>query len=105
MPSKKHIHTYERRKTPKGASDKQIYYRCLDPECSHRIVREDLFGKRAQCPYCGELYILNPRTLRLKLPHCGCSGLEVKPAIDTDELMEKILKLQQEKFNRDALSE
>jgi hypothetical protein len=105
MPSKKHIHTYERRKTPKGANDKQVYYRCLDPECSHRIVREDLFGKRAQCPYCGDLYILDPRKLRLKLPHCGCRGLEAKPEIDTDELMEQILKLQQEKFNKDALSE
>lgn len=109
MPSKKHIHTYERRQPPKGMSSNQTYYRCLDPDCSHRIVREDLFGKRATCPYCGETYILDPRKLRLKLPHCGCRGAESETLtnlrLDPAQLMENLLKLKQDRFNKDATGE
>jgi hypothetical protein len=107
MPSKKHIHTYERRAIPKGMECKQVYYRCIDPDCSHRIVREDLFGKRATCPYCGEPYILDPRKLRAKLPHCGCKNLNDEQRedikIDPSELLTDLMKLKQEKFN--AVSE
>jgi hypothetical protein len=105
MPSKKHIHTYERRQQPKGIESKQVYFRCVDPDCSHRILREDLFGKRANCPFCGEAYILDPRMLRLKLPHCGCRSLDqeqlsnIKLKLDPKELLENMLKLKQEKFN------
>lgn len=105
MPSKKHIHTYERRPKPKGINSEQVYFRCIDPDCSHRILREDLFGKRANCPFCGEAYVLDPRMLRLKTPHCGCRGLDqeqlssIKLKLDPKELLENMLKLKQEKFN------
>jgi hypothetical protein len=101
MPSKKHIHTYERRSKPKGVASDRVYFRCVDPDCSHHIIREDLFGKRANCPFCGEAYILEPRTLRLKLPHCGCRGTSDEPkiVIDPAQLIEDMLKMKQEKFN------
>jgi len=105
MPSKNHIHTYERRKKPKGIKSDQVFYRCIDPDCSHRVLREDLFGKRANCPNCGESYILDPRILRLKLPHCGCNKLdaeqlqEIKENVTPERIMEDLLKLTQENFN------
>lgn len=106
MPSKKHLHTYEKRPKVKGEKSGVTIYRCIDPDCSHKIVREDLFGKRANCPYCGEPYILNPRILRLKLPHCGCrqlaeQGIDVK--IDAMDITNILLRQKKERL--DAISE
>lgn len=103
---KKHIHTYERRPKIKGATSSIVVFKCIDPDCSHREVRENLFGKRANCPFCGESFVLDPRILRNKLPHCGCKKLSeghleaIRDFAETD-IYANILKLKQDKFNRE----
>lgn len=46
MPSLNHLHTYERTK-----SNREIY-RCIDPLCTSKDVRENLVGKAIICGKC-----------------------------------------------------
>lgn len=72
-------HIWER-----SISNKKIY-RCKHPDCSTYKDRAFLEGKRAECPKCGELYILTYAKLRNKLPTCDMCSKSPK----AEELREK----------------
>jgi hypothetical protein len=67
MPSKDHVHTYER-----IPSEKTTRYKCADPDCSHVIMKTQLKGKRSLCWGCGNAFILTSEHLKRARPHCGC---------------------------------
>lgn len=90
--SKKHLHTYERMK------DRPLFWRCVDPYCTHYTAKALVEGKAALCKYCGNQYIIDKYNLKLKIPHCAdCTrlgfGVE-KPRrraiVVADKLMGKI---------------
>ncbi len=65
MPSKDHLHIYER----VGADKSNARYRCIDPECTHYSTKDMIKGNKARCE-CGTTFILDSYCLGLKRPRC-----------------------------------
>lgn len=65
MPRKpKHFHCYKR-------LSNGISYRCTKEGCPHSISgREFLLGRKAECPYCGAIFVIDSDHLRRKVLHC-----------------------------------
>ena len=59
-----HLHVYRRIKGSK------TMYVCDHPDCTHRMTREYLVGKRALCPKCNQAYEIKRSSLTLARPHC-----------------------------------
>ena len=64
MPVKDHLHIYKR---VKGSRNE---YMCQDPDCTHKIQKKYMLGKRAACGICGKSFIITRQSLRLAMPHC-----------------------------------
>ncbi len=64
----KHIHSYRRKAL--GKDGHYIVYACTKPHCTHYVVPSLLDGKMAECPRCGEPFILGKSSLSLAVPHC-----------------------------------
>ncbi len=64
MPTLNHLHIYEQ------SRDNAKIMRCIHPDCMHFTTRNHIRGKRAQCPDCGQSFILTPEFVRMKRPHC-----------------------------------
>ena len=91
--SQKHYHCYKRMR------ERKAYYRCILPDCSHYLHKMYLKGKRALCPHCASLYIIEGRILEHAMLHCeSCTGVKkgsslAKKAKSTlDRLSENINK-------------
>lgn len=102
MPAKKHIHTYERSK------QNQNYYRCIDPDCTHREHKDNILGKRAACRFCKKQFILDQEALRRKdarCPACRRAGrrsnlqVQASPAPERKRLGRPVLSPQQKAIN------
>lgn len=75
MGTKDHIHRYIAvfgRKTKKNSnSGFHGYYKCADPDCTHRQKAELIIGKRSICNRCGGEFILPIAVDALRArPHC-----------------------------------
>lgn len=69
MPSKKHIHRYQRAFLDKDK--KYPVYKCNLPNCTHYLAKALVRGKEALCNRCGKLMIMGPLQLTLAKPHCN----------------------------------
>lgn len=73
----------------------RTHFRCIHPECSHTVTRSLAVGRKAECPFCGEPYILTYEALNLATPHCSsCTAKRKnnkKKPIET--IPEELLKL------------
>jgi len=89
----KHLHVYER-----AAHKTRIdLYFCRDPHCNHRINKIYLLGKAAECPFCGQEYVITREMLYkkrkgLKLLHCKNCKKRGKERDQTVELLAQELK-------------
>lgn len=99
----KHLHTY---KMVPHQTRTDIYM-CMDAHCSHRINKQYLEGKAAECPTCGAEFTISKvqLTRKRKILKCGdCKtratfgGKVIKPIgtqpLDLDQLgteLEKII--------------
>ncbi len=61
----KHFHIYQRIK------NRPTYFRCIHPDCKHYLEKELVIGRRAECPYCHDDYVIQRRDLNNKTPHCS----------------------------------
>lgn len=63
----KHLHIYK-------ALKNGIQYKCTKEGCPSIIHINMMEGRKAECPYCHNGYIITKETLRRKILHCGtCS--------------------------------
>ena len=83
-----HTHTYKRIRS------RPSYYQCSHPDCSHYIHKSLITFKRATCPYCLDEFILEPRLLRLSVPHCSncTASKDKKTKLSEEKLMENIAR-------------
>ena len=81
MPTKKHIHIYER----VGPRSDNARFRCIDPDCTHFDYRQMIMGNRAQCE-CGATFILTHDLVTYKRPICAKCA---KPGSKRREAWEK----------------
>lgn len=93
----KHLHTYQR---VKGKRD---VYKCIHPDCTHFTQKELIVGKRADCPFCHNSFVLSKEALRLAKPHCSTCVVrpdkrKFKPTM-TDSISENLKRflLEEEK--------
>jgi len=68
----KHTHLYKRVNI--GSSKPYLVYACQKPGCSHYLPAQLLVNKKAECPRCGEEYVIEQRHLELVNPHCNFCG-------------------------------
>lgn len=88
MPALKHIHTYRR-----DVKNKNLY-RCLHPDCTTKMLRDDIVGKRAMCK-CDNEFILTFEKLHrnIAVPKCdSCSNSkQAKKRVAAQQEIEKML--------------
>lgn len=65
----------------KRTTSPYIVFKCLVDGCKHFISEDLAEGRKAQCFYCGDTYILTGYVKRLKFPHCGCRFEKVESEI------------------------
>lgn len=87
MAIKKHIHRLKRKSYKNGT---KMYF-CTLPDCYFKVEVDTSLGKESLCNICGEPFIMNEYTLRLKSPHCErCGRREVKNNDGTKRYVRKI---------------
>lgn len=87
MPSLAHTHIYIRDKRAKDT------YKCADPDCTHRMHRDLLWGKRSTCAICREKQIvLNYEELKRAEPRCEDCSNQAKHR-EAREFKEKLKEL------------
>lgn len=73
----KHTHRLQKHKYPNGTA---IFF-CTLPDCHFKVEAALALGKECICNQCGESFIMNEYTLRLKRPHCAnCGKIKVTNA-------------------------
>lgn len=77
-------------------------YRCSVKGCSHTITGgyPFLVGRKAQCPYCEKIYVIEYPITRLATLHCGRCTKNGKP-IDDGTILEDVINLP----NKDTLGD
>jgi hypothetical protein len=64
MPALNHVHIYVRRRGTQT-------YGCDDPDCTTKVPKEELVGKRTRCGVCKtNEFVLTRADLRLTRPRC-----------------------------------
>lgn len=71
MPSVKHIHKFRRHTYEKT---KNSVFFCTLPNCHFKLEVPLAIGKESLCNICGEPFLMNERSLKLKKPHCNRCG-------------------------------
>src|SRR5204863_7949971 len=66
MPTLNHAHKFKRFKYANGTK----IFHCILPDCNYKTEVQFSLGKRSTCNRCGDEFIMNEKSLRLKLPHC-----------------------------------
>lgn len=59
--------------------NKAIIYRCMLPGCSHYILKALLINRIANCPYCGNDYVITKDLARRERLHCSACTVSKKP--------------------------
>ena len=86
-----HVHTYAAR----GAGTKDVnrtIWVCMDPDCTTRVARADLMGKRSLCNSCHAEIILDSQSLKRARPQClSCS--KTKEALNLQRFRQKLVEM------------
>ena len=61
-----HIHSYKKIRGRPG------FYMCASPDCSHYKEKALLLGKKATCPKCGDVFIMDREDLTYATVVCKC---------------------------------
>lgn len=82
-----HTHKLRRHKYPSGNA---VFF-CTLPDCHYKIDAQLVIGKRALCNICGDEFIMNEYTIKLKSPHCdGCGKVKVKGSDGKSRFVRKV---------------
>lgn len=86
MPALNHIHTYVQFKSRPG------YFRCMDPVCTHFLIREAVIGKYSLCTGCGAQFTIDFENAKLVKPKClNCRSTKKARAFQLgQQLFEKL---------------
>lgn len=76
MPSLNHTHTYQR-----VGNKKSKWFRCGDPDCSHKILKTEIANKSSLCNQCHEKFVLSGYDLTVSKPRCN-NCKQTKEAIE-----------------------
>lgn len=84
--TKHEIHQYK-----KVELENSTVYRCMKPGCSHYVRKPFITNRIAECPYCGQNYIITNELAKLTTLHCAActKSKKVKP----DEVVEFLVNL------------
>jgi ribosomal protein S27AE len=80
----KHLHILKR------VSKSKDLFMCADPECNWTRNRKYLTGKKFICPFCGNPYLVDAKSLRLSTPHCS-NCTDSPRVIIVDPLVSKLV--------------
>lgn len=80
MAKNKHNHQYMRVKI-----NKATVYRCMLPGCTHYIPKALLLNRIANCPYCGNDYLITRELARRERLHC--SSCTVTKKVKAEEVV------------------
>ena len=70
----KHTHQYMRVKIKES-----VVYRCMIPGCTHYIPKALLINRIANCPYCGNDFLITRELARRERLHCSSCTVSKKP--------------------------
>lgn len=91
MPSRKHVHRYQRVDISQTPHKKYLVMKCSLPDCTHYVSIPLAIGKSSICWRCGEEFVMTADLARLSKPHCkACTKVDESKKPD-DNLLSKFL--------------